>query len=473
MLGLFGTLDLGARSLQTQRLGVEVAGHNIANVNNPDYARQRLVLATSVTIQTELGPQGSGAEGIAIIRLRSELLDRQIQNETSVSGYLEAQQLALQFAQTSLGQAVDRQSSTSDSTASTTGQHAIGDGLNELFSAFQSLSTDPSSVAEREVLLMKAADLASRFNLTDQRLQDLANQLDASISSDCDEANDLLSQIASLNDQISKAELGSPGGANDLRDLRQAKIEELSKLTAISIASNPNGTIDVSIAGTTLVSGLNVAEKLEAYDAGGGQILVRAQTSGTPLAMTGGSLGGTIDVRDGEVKSLRQELNALASTLMTEINAVHRAGYDLNGGTGLDFFTGTGAADIQVNSTLLEDPSRLQLSGVSGASGNNQVALQLAQLAGKSIGDLKSHTFAQAYGQTVASLGQSLASTNTRLDDQSTVRTMLANQRDSVSGVSLDEEMTNLMKFQKAYEASARLITVVGEMLDALLNAQR
>jgi len=470
MLGLFGTLDLGTRALQTQRLGVEIAGHNIANVNNSAYARQRLDVSTSVTIQTGLGLQGTGAEGVAIVRLRNELLDGQIQDETSVSGYLEAQQFALQFAETSLGQTIERES---DTTTDSTGQYGIADGLNSLFSAFQSLSNDPSSAAERQTLLMKASDLAARFNNTTQRLDSLETQIGNTIREDVDQANQLLTDIASLNDQISKAEVAFPSGANDLRDLRQSKMEALAKLTSFDAAENPNGTVDITIAGTTFVSGLKVLEKLEVYDAGGGRSLVRAQSTGTSLAMTGGSIAGSIDVRDGELVALRQDLDQLASTLISEVNAVHQGGFNLSGGTGALFFNGTGAADIKVNPALLENPSLLQASGVSGATGDNQVVLALAQLSQKPIAGLNGHTLTEDYAQTVAALGQSISSTNTRLDDQLSVQTMLTNQRESLSGVSIDEELTNIMKFQKAYEASARLISVVGEMLDTLLQIQR
>jgi len=181
MLGLFGSLNLGARSLQTQQQGVEVAGHNLANVNNPAYARQRLAIATAPAINSEIGPEGTGANGVAIIRLRSAIVDQEITGETSISGSLDAQQQALQQAQTDLGQIIDTQASGAEGTAAaqgTGGQHGIAEGLNDLFNEFQSLSTDPSSLVERQAVLMKASDLATRFNQVDQRLGTLSSSLD-------------------------------------------------------------------------------------------------------------------------------------------------------------------------------------------------------------------------------------------------------------------------------------------------------
>ncbi|MBC8003410.1 MAG: hypothetical protein H7X97_12555, partial [Opitutaceae bacterium] len=167
MLGLFGTLNLGTRSLSTQQQGTEIAGHNLANVNNPAYARQRLAIATSLTVPTEMGPQGTGADGVAIVQLRNGLLDLQIQSETSVRGSLDAQQTALQYVQANLGQQIDRQASGAAGAAATGGvggQNGIAEHLSNLFNSFQSLSTNPTSLAERQVLLGKAEDLAAQFN---------------------------------------------------------------------------------------------------------------------------------------------------------------------------------------------------------------------------------------------------------------------------------------------------------------------
>jgi flagellar hook-associated protein 1 len=137
------------------------------------------------------------------------------------------------------------------------------------------------------------------------------------------------------------------------------------------------------------------------------------------------------------------------------------------------FFTGTDATDIGVNASLLNDPTLVQAAGVSGAPGDNQTALALAQIAEKKLAALNNQTLSQGYGQTVAAFGQALASVNTDLSDQKTVEDMLMRQRDSIGGVSLDEEMADLTKFQKAFAASARLITTVDEMLDAVVNLKR
>lgn len=469
MLGLFGTLNLGARSLQTQQTGVEVAGQNLANINNTAYARQRVDIQTSPAISSYYGPEGTGANVVAITQLRNSIVDGQIQNENSVGSYWQSQQSALQYAQADLGEYINLQTGSTSSTSNDTTSGLAGD-LSDLFNAFQSVATSPSSLTERQLLLNKAQTLADRLNQTSAKLTSLGQDLNTSMNNDVSSANSLLSDIAKLNDQIVNSEIPQGGVANDLRDLRQQKLEQLSQLVNIQTSTAANGTVSVSIGGTTMVSDRKVQDTLQTYDAGGGQMLVRAATSGTPLTLSGGSIQGTIDVRDGALKTLSSSLDTLAGQLITQVNTLHQTGYSLSGTTGADFFTGTDAATIQVNSALTGDPSLIQAAGTAGASGDNSVALALAQLADQPISGLGNQTFSSAYSTIVSQLGNNLSTANQQLADHDAVSSMLSKQRDSVSGVSVDEEMTNLMQFQKAYAASAKLVTTVAEMLDTILS---
>ncbi|MSU62213.1 MAG: flagellar hook-associated protein FlgK [Pedosphaera sp.] len=476
MLGLFGTLNLGVRSLSAQREGSEIAGHNLANVNNPAYARQRLLLQTALPVPSGVGLQGTGVEAVAIVQVRNLLLDQQVQSETSVRSSLEAQQQGLQYTEANLGQMIDRQASGPAGSAAAGGvggQQGLAENISDFFNGFQSLSTNPTSLAERQVLLIKAENLSTQFNQVSDRLGEVNDSLNRSVQADVSSANLLLKDIATLNQQIVSSEVGSGGVANDLRDVRQQRLEELAKLTNISTVTQTNGAVDVSIEGVSMVSAGVVQDTLEAFDPGSGQFVVRAQTAAQTLSLTGGSLHGTMDVRDGSLASLRSDIDNLASNLITSVNALHSGGFSLTGATGQKFFTGTGAGDIAVNGALTSDPSAIQASGVAGAVGDNQVALALAQLANESLAALGGQTFGERFGQSVAGLGQSLNSVNTQLENQNIVERMLLRQRDSFSGVSLDEEMTDLMKYQKAFQASAKLITTVDEMLEIIMNLKR
>jgi flagellar hook-associated protein 1 FlgK len=463
---------MGARSLQVQQTGVEVAGQNLSNINNPAYARQRLEIQASLSIPTAVGPEGTGVEATAIQQFRNSLVDGQIVTENSVGGYWNAQQSDLENAQTQLGEFLNESSTSVDSTAtagSASTATSLATQLDGLFTAFQGVATDPASLTQRQTLVNQGVSLASGFNQASQRLSALNDDLNTSMASDVSSANQLMSDIASLNQQIATAEIGTNGTANDLRDLRQQKLESLASLMSFTTSTGTNGSVDISVGNTALVTGQTVNDTLQTYDPGNGQLLVQTAGGGTPLTLTGGSIQGDIDARDGTLQTLRDSLNTLASTLITQVNSVYQSGYDLSGNTGDVFFGGTNAATIAVNTTLQNDPSTLQAAGVAGAPGDNTTALALSQLGDQSIAALNNQTFSQSYALTVASFGNALSTANDQVANYTALNTSLLNQRDSVSGVSMEEEMASLITYQKAYQASAKIISTADQMLQTVI----
>jgi flagellar hook-associated protein 1 FlgK len=466
MLGLFNTLNLGARSMIAEELGVEVTGQNLANANNAAYTRQTVQLQTSTPTPSNLGLQGTGVEATSIQQVSNQLLNGQIQSEASVGGYWNSQQTALQNAQTQLDEFLNLSSSSTSS--STTTSTDLSDQLNSLFNAFQSVATSPTDSTARQSLINTAQTLASSFNQASQNLSTLNSQLNTSVGGDVTSANQLLSDIASLNGQIAKA-TASGGTANDLVDSREADLENLAKLVNTQTTTNSDGTISVSIGGQELVSGSKLSDSLATYADANGNLLVQTAASATPLTLTGGSIQGTIDARDGALATLRSGLDTMASTLITQVNGIYQNGYDLNGNSGADFFTGSDAGDIGVNSALLTDPSQVQAAGTN-ATGDNTVALALAQLGSQSLTALNNQTFSGACSLDVENFGDALSNANDQVTNYNSVNTMLLNQRDSVSGVSLEEEMANLITYQKAYETSAQIISTVNQMLTTVVN---
>jgi flagellar hook-associated protein 1 len=466
-IGLFAVLNMAARSMDVQQAGIEVTGQNLSNVNNPNYSRQVLNISTSLSVPTNIGIEGTGVQATGVQQIVSQVVNSQIQAENSASSYWQTQQQALQFAQADLGQQISSASSTS-----TDSSQGIASALSGFFNEMQNLSTQPSSLSERQVLVGTASTLASQFNQVSQQIGSLTSQLNNQLSTDVTNGNQLLSDIASLNGQIATAKVNTGTSPNDLIDLRQEKIEDLSNLTNISVAPQTNGTVNISIGGVQMVSGVNVTDTMQDYDAGGGQMLVKATTAGTPLTLTGGSIAGEIDARDGTVATLSSNLNTLASQLISSVNAIHESGFSLTGSTNAPFFTGSDAGDIAVNPDLVNNPALIQASGVAGNTGDNTIALQMAQLANQINPGLNNQTFSQSYDGTVAALGQSLSSADNEVSDQQTVQQMLQQQRSSISGVSLVEEMGNVSTFQNAYEASAHLMSTVDQMLQALLSIQ-
>jgi len=456
---------MGARSLAVEQEEMTISGQNLSNVNNPSYADEQLDVSDATPVETSIGEEGTGIQMTGISESRNPLLDSQIQAEASVSGSLTAQQTNLQNAEAYL----DEQITSSSTSATPDSPNGLAADLSNLFGSFQSLSTDPSNLSLRQTAVQGAQEVTAQLNQVSTQLSTVQADLNTSVQNDVTSANQDLNTIATLNQQIVEAQ-SSGGSADQLVDQREQTLENLAGLANLSTTTQANGAVDVSIGGVTMVSGVSVTDSLQAYDPGNGQLQIQAQNAGTHITLTGGSIEGEITARDGALASLQSGLNTVASQLITQVNTIYSHGYDLNGNTGQDLFTGTNASNIGVNSNVAADPSQFQAAGVPGAAGDNTVALALAELGNQNITGLNNQTFSANYAQTVSDLGNSISSVNDQLNNSQAVTQMLTNDRASASGVSLDSEMTNLLQYQKSYEASAELISTLNEMLQTAVS---
>jgi flagellar hook-associated protein 1 FlgK len=456
---------MASRSLSVQQEEMAVSGQNLANVNNPSYADEQLDVSESAPLPTTVGDEGTGIQINGISESRNPLLDSQIQAEDSVTGSLTAQQTNLQNAESY----VDEQITSTSSSATPDSPNGLAADLSNLFDSFQSLSADPSDLSLRQSAVASAQQVTAQFTQVSAQLSTVQANLNTDVQNDVTSSNQDLSTIASLNQQIVAAQ-ASGGSADQLVDQRAQTLENLAGLANFSTSAESNGAINVSIGGVAMVSGVSETDSLETYNPGNGQLQVQAQNAGTQITLTGGSIAGEITARDGALASLQSGLNTLASQLITKVNTIYSAGYDLDGNTGQDLFTGANASDIGVNSNVAADPSQFQAAGAPGAAGDNTVALALAQLGDQNVAGLNNQTFSANYAQTVSDLGSAISSVNDNLNTSQAVGQMLTNDRAATSGVSLDGEMTNLIQYQKAYEASAEMITTLNEMLQTVVN---
>lgn len=459
MSGLFASLNSTVKALNAHSRAIETSGKNLANVNNTAYARQRVVYGDRGTVETPQGAQSLGLEVLAVQQIRDGLIDRQVQREQSLLGSFTAEQSAYQRAQAALGETIDR------SAATDTG---IGVAIDDLFSAFQSLSSRPTDPGERASLIQKASILTDRFQLADTRLAQVQSDLAAQVGTDVDDVNRLLQTIAQLNTQIGRFEITQPGSAVDLRDQRQAKLEELATKLNFTTVEAGNSQLNILVrddqGNQVALVDRGVVPAPVSFD---GTALTGGSPSAT-LAPASGSIQGAIAARDGAVQSLRDDLDRLARQIVTAVNAA----YNPTGATG-DFFTAAGltAGTIALDSTLTATNLK---SSDGGAAGANDVALAVAALASQRFstanGDEIDGTFGGFYSQTVASLGQSLAGATARAEDQAAISELVKQQRASVSGVSLDEELADLTRFQRAFQASSRVFSIVDNLLDEVVN---
>ena len=468
MSGLLSSLAANSKALNAQAQGVEVAGRNMANVNNVNYARQRVLLGDRGTYMTPTGPEGTGVESMGYTQIRDSLLDQQVLREVSLKASLDVSQSGLQKAQAGLGEQIDSTSSSAASAAD--GSHGIAASLTNFFNAFQSLAGNPTDVGQRQTLVQQAGILSDRIQLTDTRLAQTQSDLTTQATGDVATVNTDLQKIADLNAQISRLEVNAPGSAVDLRDQRQADLDDLAGKISFETRVQPGvaGQIQVFAhdgtgAEVVLVDGKNVTGPVTLNGAN-----VQAGATPTTLALSGGSIQGALTTRDGAVQTLRDKIDQLAAQLVTSVNAA----YNPSGATG-NFFdpAGTTAGTIQLASGLTA--TNLKASD-GGAAGDNTVALAVANLANQTFstagGDLIDGTFSQHYSSAVTDLGQTLSGVNSRVSDQENIEKLVRAQRDAVSGVSLDEETADLMKYQRAFQASSRVIQTIDSMLNTVIN---
>ena len=466
MSGLFGSLTNNVKALNAQSRAIETAGRNLANVNNPHYARQRVLFGDRGTVQTELGPQSLGLEALGITQLRDTLLDKQVLRETALESSLTGEQAALQKAQAGLGENIDRSGGASSVTQTDNSSHGIASAVNNFFSAFQSFAASPTDAGERQTLIQKSNILADRLRLADSRLGQVQSDIDTQVNNDVGEANRLLQTIAELNGQIGKLEVSQPGAAVDLRDQRQARLEDLAKILPFDVQGSVGGPgqLEISVGGTVLVDKALVKGSLAFTGT-----VITGGLPATALSLASGSIKGGLQARDGSVQAMRDSLDALAQQLVTSVNAA----YNPTGATG-DFFTNSGVTAGTLAVTPGLNSSNLKASD-GGPAGDNTIALAVANLASATFsttsGAAITGTFSSHYNRAVTDLGQALASTNSRLDDQANVAQIVRGQRDAVSAVSLDEEMADLLKFQRAFQATSRVFTVVDQLLENVVNS--
>ncbi len=470
-LGIMGTMEMARNSMRVARAGAEISGNNLANASNPIYSRQRIKIGSAITIPTEKGPQGSGSEVARLEQIRDKVLDKSIISEKSVTKYFEAKQLFLRRAEANLGQSIDNQTIDAGGAYSSYG---IAEGMTELFNSFQSLSVSPTSTAERQTVVFNAQKVADKFNTVDRRLSNLQTASNEEIKDVIESINTHIKETAYIAVNIGNIE-AVEGSANEVRDALQAKLETISEFVNISTTTSDDGELNVFVDGVQMVTENVMTNSVKTHTDANGMAYMADRNNGNVFNLKSGYLKGLIDARDVSIKDLKDTVSGLATQLIGEVNSLHQSGYDLYGANDptAGLFTGTTAADMAVNAAIISDPRKIQGSSSPTETSNNDVIRSIAALGNKTISDLNGMTFSEHYGNTVSRFGQDLALTTSQLNDQRTVQKMIEKQRESVMGVSVDEEIANLVIYQRAFQASAKLLTTMDGLMKDVLNMGR
>lgn len=470
MAKIHSLLDLGRRGMAVSQSALNTTSHNIANKATEGFSRQRVDVLTNPAVGDGQKRIGTGSRLGAISRTNNPWLEKQLEREGSNLAFLEGRSGALKRLESAFNEQTVK---------------GLNNSISDFFNGFRELASNPESLAIRTVVRDNATALIKTFQDMDRQINSVTSELNNNIETGIREVNEHAKEIARLNEKIAAIEI-TGADANDERDRRDLLIKKISEKVDISYAEDEkSGMVNIT-AGKTgiLVAGTTSSElKTSTNQDNQTQIMYELSDGGKRADITEqfkrGALGGSIELRDGMVYELREGLLDLAYNLASEVNNAHVEGFDRYSKQGINFFNipedGTFELEkLSVSDEVMKDVGRIAAAARPNAPADNTTANVIHSLQFKAtMGDDKTFTFDDFYNSKVGLVGIMTQKAQAQLDSQKNITDQLKNVRESVSGVSLDEEAQKMIEFQKSYEASARVIRMADEMFDTVLNLKR
>ena len=506
-MSIISSLRSNAAALNVQSAATRVSGENIANVNDPSYTRKRAIFGEKQIFHAAGFVQTGSINLERIEQVRDQVLDRQIVRESMSRYSLEAKKKFLDRLETAYGEKISRDDKldTIDSAneASTTAD-GLSKNLDDFFNVFTELASSPNSQALKEDVIIKANTLVDKFNDTATKLTDLSADLKTNLENDLKDVNRILGEIAILNDKVGSFEVADFGSATDLRDQRQKKIEELGKKINFEVTenfANPS-MVDIEMSDSLgqkakVVRGSTFSTELS-LDPHNNTITYPKTPS--PIEITGGSIHGMLEVRKDSIPALQGEIDQIAHQLVLSVNSAYNPEYDdgLSPGpdyiTTGDFFVRPPSGGSITASTISLDTHPQQpkefpspphdavvalnadtIKASDQEDGGNEIALAVAAISdyrydGTNSGEFLTGTFTEFIAGVTTRVGNEVVSTEEKLKNQEAVDEFLENQRQSYSGVNLDQELTNIMQFQRSFQGTSRVIKVLDSLLELVVS---
>lgn len=475
MTGSVRMFDIGNSGLQASKQALSTVGHNIANVNTEGYSRQRVEQTSNPTMPITKGNAGSGVRIQGITRTNDEYLSRRIEQEQKNFGGAEERENYL-----SQTEQIFNESNT--------------EGLNRLttnfFNEFRKLSIEPENQAIRASVRESSNRLVADIHRMDEELKEVNKNIDYRLTGYVTEFNSLLREVRDLNLLIDKSQIGDQPPAPDLLDKRDQAMKRLGAMADISVAKDEKSRVTITLAGKVAVVAGGDVNALEVRRTpanpeigkldGALSIYVKEPV---PVDLTpylkGGRIGSLVEVRDKDIRSCQDQINDVAFALAKSVNEVHRQGFGLDGVTGRDFFQGANSFASAAETLKVADPINNSLESIAtakqgGSPGDNRIAIAISNLSSiKGLVSDKDRTIADLYNTMVGELGTKTAGAKRGLNFQKDIIGQLDGFREAISGVNLDEETTNLVRYQHAYAANAHVLKTADEVLTTVLQMFR
>lgn len=443
--------DISSRSLSVYRRALEVTSHNIANANNPAFSRQRVIFESDVSDLSSGIVWGNGVKISDVQRVRDSLIEAHIR-EANSKFYNNSRQSQL--------------INNIEQFFSEPGDLGLSNLFAGFFNSFDELAASPNSIPLRMNVINAASNLAAKVNTINQSFGRLKQDIKDEFQNQVQAINTLLRQIHQINkEQFSNSYKGI--AVNDLLDKRDDLIQQLSQIVNITVTFDQNNNANISIGGALAVDGLHAAE-FETFESDG-NLSIKLKNSTIPIILNGGQLKALSEVYSEKIPSYQKKLDQIITAFVDAVNQTHSQGYSITNPpqTNINFFENYENGKLSINQDILNNPELISVSS-DGSNGNGDIALQIAGLRDAQL--LNGSTITDSYSSLINLIGNDALLQSNYAQANDMVLSQLEDQRQSLSGVSIDEEMTNVLKFQRSYEASAKLITVADEMIKTILE---
>jgi len=450
-MALSSIFSIAKSSLFAHQQALSVTSSNLANANNPSYSRQVAFFGTMSPDHRGSFSFGTGVSVADVLRIRNNVTDIQIRANNQ--NYYDAEKRATVLLQI-------------ESLFSEPSEYGMSNLMTQFFNSWDELALDPQSNSLRTSVVQSAQLLSEKISSINNGISQTKLDVKADARDITDKVNTIIEQLHTVNKQIYEATVIG-NAANDLMDSRDAKLEELSQYANINVNIDENNVANVSIGGVFAVDGVHFQQFN--IEQNGDKLSLATKDSGAVATLSGGSINGLIHLFNTELPDQLNTFNQIVQTLMENVNAIHSQGFTVTDPslTGIDFFTNYEGGQLEINEDILDDPYNLAISA-DGTTGNNSIALKLAELKNGKL--LNGKTISENYSEIVSGIAN-----ETRLQLQNTesyalVLNQLEQTKTEYSGVSTDEEMMNVLKYQRSYDAAAKLINVADELIQTLLS---
>ncbi|MCW5936822.1 MAG: flagellar hook-associated protein FlgK [Fimbriimonadaceae bacterium] len=458
MAGPFGGLNVASQALRSFQRALATSGHNLANVNTPGYSRQRVTFAMNEPIKFfEKGWRavGQGVSVVGIQRIRDNYLEVSANKST-------AELARLETTSGGLGRI--------EEIYSELGAGSISGALDKFFDSWSGLAANPSDTAARVDVRGAGQVLADRIRNSYGDLQSQQIDTHQQIKTAIQQVDLLAKKIDTLNKAV-RASLGQDGENGDLLDQRDQAIRDLAGLVNVSTSTFPDGSIAVYAAGYTLVDSAGSRPFPQTYNSATGTV----NDGSADYVVRGGTLAGLLSTH-AAYENQKATLDGLANSLKSQINGIHSTGYNSYGATGVNFFNDgvpqTGAADFDLTTEIKSDVKNIA-AGMTANPGDGAMAQALAGLRDTAITGLGNVTFHDYWRDNVSKLSGEVNYYSSLADTERSVNEQIQNRIQAVSGVSIDDEMADMVKFQRSYQAAARALTIFDQVAEDLISMVR